>query len=165
MSDAACDWPWATFLELSVIHSLWLPLVSLGVYRKNQVAHQCWFLPALRPEEGQLNSQISQRFAFTCRLSIRLTHWNNLQLCSSSAWLKLHRVEWEGFLWLGLLLFPRLHATWKAVLWPRMMVSAVWAMVEHRDPGGWHFNYLHKATNPRIFSHGSSLLWPPFAGT
>ena len=34
MSDAACDCWLATFLELLAIHSLWLPLLGLGVCRK-----------------------------------------------------------------------------------------------------------------------------------
>ena len=52
--------------------------------------------------------QSSQRSTFTCRLSVRLNHWNCLQLYSSAARLKLHRVEWEGFLKMVLLLYPRL---------------------------------------------------------
>ena len=39
LSDTVCDWPWATCLEQSAIHSMWLILLGLFVCRKNQDAH------------------------------------------------------------------------------------------------------------------------------
>ena len=61
MLDAACDWAWATCLELSVIYSLRSPSPGLGVYRKRQAAHQGPLLPALGLGDGQLKSP---RFGF-----------------------------------------------------------------------------------------------------
>ena len=44
VSNVACDWSWAMCLELSAIHSLWLPLLGLGMSRKNQADHLGWLL-------------------------------------------------------------------------------------------------------------------------
>ena len=96
--DAACDWPWAMCyeflmnLELSVIHTSWLPLLGLGECMKDQATHQGWLLPPPGLRVGQQNSQTTQRSAFTYRLLVRLSHWKSLWLYSSAG-LKLHRVE------------------------------------------------------------------------
>ena len=106
MSDVPYDWPWATCLELSAIHTLWIPLLDLSVCRKNQAVHKGRLSTALGLGKGQIKSQRSQRSTFTCRLSVRLNHWKCLQLYSSATGFKLHRVGWEGFLWVGLMLPP-----------------------------------------------------------
>ena len=60
-SNPACNWPWATCSELSVIHSMCFSLQALFVCRKNQAAPQGRLLPALGLGDGQLQSQSSQR--------------------------------------------------------------------------------------------------------
>ena len=105
MLDAACDWPLETCLDLSVRHSLWLPLLGLGVCRKNQAVHQGRILEALSPWEGELKSQISQSSAFVCRLSVRLK-LSSAVLFSSQAWAPQGRVR--RILECGAIAYPRL---------------------------------------------------------
>ena len=71
-SNPACDWTWATCLELSVTHSMWLPLPGLGVCRKNKIVHQGQLLLAPGLGTHQLKPQSSQQSSSACRLSIRL---------------------------------------------------------------------------------------------
>ena len=53
MSDATCDWPWATCLDTWAIQSLWLPLLGLGACGKDEAVHHNWLLPALGSGAGQ----------------------------------------------------------------------------------------------------------------
>lgn len=45
MLDALYAWPLATCVEQKVIHSLWLPLLGLALYRKDQAVLSGWLLP------------------------------------------------------------------------------------------------------------------------
>ena len=66
MSDAACYWLWATCLELqSDLQFADMPLLGLGVLRKDSAVHQCWLFPALCLEAGQQKSQGTLRFTST----------------------------------------------------------------------------------------------------
>ena len=154
MSDGACAWPWATYVELLAIYSLWLPLLCLGVCRNNQALHQVRILLAPGLEEGQLKPQSSQRPTF----AVRLNHWKNLQLYSTTC-LKLHRVRWEAFCGWGYC-FPSA-AIWRGVICLRDMASAVSRMIQHRDPGSCSFSSLSRATNPSLSSSISHPLCPP----
>ena len=74
MSDTACDWPWATCLELSEIHSsdlLW-SVVARCVQKQTMLSTKVSFYQHQARREGQLKSQSSQRFTMACRLSDRL---------------------------------------------------------------------------------------------
>ena len=67
IEDAACDCPYATCLELSAIHSFQLPLLCLGVWKRDHAVYQDQLLPAPDPGTGQQKSQGSQRSsASTC---------------------------------------------------------------------------------------------------
>ena len=48
------------------IHSVWLPLLGLSVYRKDQATHQGVLLPALGPGTGQQKSQGTLKSASAC---------------------------------------------------------------------------------------------------
>ena len=61
------------------IHILWLPLLGLGMCRKDQAAHQGWLLPAPGPGEGQQKSLGPRRSASvsTCQ---QLLQWRRYEL-------------------------------------------------------------------------------------
>lgn len=46
-----------------MIHSLWPPLLHLGVHGRGQGRHQGWISPALSPEESQQKAQGTLRYA------------------------------------------------------------------------------------------------------
>ena len=71
-SNAACHWPWAPCLELSVSHSVWFPLLGWGVCRKNQTVCQDLLLPAPGPGVGQLQPQNSKQSTSAYGLSVGL---------------------------------------------------------------------------------------------
>ena len=99
VSDAACDWPWATCLELPAIHSLWLPLLGLGVCGKDQTTYQGWLWPALAL--GQVSKSPK-----TLLLSLPPPDGWQLGLVTESLAV-LHRVGQKGFQRVRLLFFPR----------------------------------------------------------
>ena len=70
-SERACDWPWATCLEVSAIHSLWLPLLSWECAERTKLCSRL-ALTDTGPGEGQF--QIFQIPAFACSLSVRLNN-------------------------------------------------------------------------------------------
>ena len=100
-----------------VASSLWP-----GVFRKKQSVHQGWLLPAPGPGVCQLKSSVFQRSTLTCRLSVKLKHWNCLQVYSSAPWLKLQRVGWDGFLQVGLLLPLKLTLGGECSNWERCLL-------------------------------------------
>ena len=105
LTDAACDWPWATCLGLSAIH-LCLPLLGLGACGKEQTVHQGWLLPALGPEAGLQKSQSTRYLPLPggCLLGLVIERASS---CTPKQVL-LRRVGQEGFLQVGLLLPLRL---------------------------------------------------------
>lgn len=63
------------------IHSLWLPLLCLAMFGKDQAAHQGQCPPAPNPREVTKRPKISQDWpllASSCWLPIRVSHWKSL---------------------------------------------------------------------------------------
>ena len=66
MSNTVHVWLLAACLKLQVIHSLWLPPVSLTTHRKGQLILESQLLPAQGPGVGQQTSQGTAGCAFAC---------------------------------------------------------------------------------------------------
>ena len=149
MSDTACAWPWATPLGATVFHNLWLPLLGVGGYCKDQPGHQGWLIPGLASGVVQQMSQRSQMSASTCWLSVRLCYWK-----------RLHRMNQEGFLWMELLLFPRLMLhVGKCCAWEKWLLQyGEWfrAGILAADPSA-----LFQESPTPDSSHVSNLFCPP----
>ena len=100
MSDAPCDWSWATYLELSATHSLYLPLLGLGVCvcRKTQAVHKGRLLPA--PSLWSAKVSEVPEIHLACRLSLRLKEWKSSsstplhQVLSTTEWCKSDYCRW-----------------------------------------------------------------------
>ena len=133
ISDAACDYPWAACVELSVVHTLCLPLLDLAVCRKNQAVHQSKPFSALGPGLCQLKSQSSQRFAliFFKKLITELssTYTPQMPALSSTGWNRIIPAD-------RAIASSEADDTWRGVFCIRKMVSVVLGMTEHVDHGG-----------------------------
>ena len=65
----------------------------------------------------------------------------------------------------GAIAFPQADTTWSGVVCLRKIASAVWGMTQHRDPGGYSFSSLPRATSLRLSSSIFSPIWTSSAGT
>ena len=128
MLEVAYDWPSATYLELQISHSLWLPLLGLNACGKDQAVHQGWLLPAPGPEAGQPKSQGTLRSTFTC---LHLPATSKSQSLKELLAVLLSRVlapqggvkgNPEG----GAIASLHTDAAWLGVLHPGKMASVVW---------------------------------------
>ena len=153
MSDTACDWSWATYLELSVIHSSGSFCLGLFVCRKKQAVHQGQLLPSLCLGDSQ-----SPKAPRHSPLPVGFLLSLNTEITSSCTSQQLHLCSTGGAI-----ASPQADATWRAVLGPRKMSSAVWGMTQHREHFGYPFSFLPRATNLQLSFHGSIPLCPSSA--
>ena len=157
MSDAVCDWPWATCLELSAIHSLWLPLLGLLLCRKNWAVHQGWFLPAPVQGEGQLKSPSSQRSI----LVVKVNHWYSLEVYLA-AWLKLHRMGHSNPCGCSYC-FPSVWCQLERIALHEQ--DGLCDMGNDSAQGSWwlFFQHVPRSICPKLSTYASSPLCPPSA--
>ena len=129
MSDAACD---VLGQPLWSNPQLVVPPSGFGcVLRGPNCVPRLGFL-GTRPDAGSAKVSKDPWIHFHLQASVWLNHWKK-PLAVLLKGLKLHRVEQEGFLLVGLLLpHPQGDTEWRRMLYPRKIASVIWGMSDTR---------------------------------